>query len=123
MGIFDFFKGSQNNNFEHLKEFPKFVTDEESEGLDKTISYQLDDMKTKLNNIKENTDLKDEAVKLEDEITKLIELIRVKKSEKSFAIKIKFDDIKRSFDILSVKNDRAISLEKLLSLNNDLKEN
>ena len=65
MGIFDFFKGSHNNNFEHLKEFPKFVTDEESEGLDKTISYQLDDMKTKLNNIKENTDLKDEAVKLE----------------------------------------------------------
>lgn len=122
MGIFDFFKGSQNNNFEHLKEFPKFVTDEESEGLDKTISYQLDDMKTKLNNIKENIDLKDEAVKLEDEITKLIELIRLKKSEKSFAIKIKFDDIKRSFDILSVKNDRAISLEKLLSLNNDLKE-
>ena len=41
MGIFDFFKGSQNNNFEHLKEFPKFVTDEESEGLDKTIDNYL----------------------------------------------------------------------------------
>ena len=25
MGIFDFFKGSQNNNFEYLKEFPEFA--------------------------------------------------------------------------------------------------
>ena len=122
MGIFDFFIGNNGNDFRHLKEFPEFVTDAESEGLDKTISSQLDNILEALTSIKKNPDLKDEALKLENEITKLKELISYKKSEKSFAIKTKLDSIKRSFDILSVKNDRAISLEKLINLNNDLRE-
>ena len=122
MGIFDFFIGNNGNDFRHLKEFPEFVTDAESEGLDKTISSQLDNILDALTSIKKNPDLKDEALKLENEITKLKELISYKKSEKSFAIKTKLGSIKRSFDILSVKNDRAISLEKLINLNNDLRE-
>ena len=122
MGIFDFFIGNNGNDFRHLKEFPEFVTDAESEGLDKTISSQLDNILEALTSIKKNPDLKDEALKLENEITKLKELISYKKSEKSFAIKTKLDSIKRSFDILSVKNDRKNSLEKRLSLNNDLRE-
>ena len=122
MGIFDFFIGNNGNDFRHLKEFPEFVTDAESEGLDKTISSQLDNILDALTSIKKNPDLKDEALKLENEINKLKELISYKKSEKSFAIKTKLGSIKRSFDILSVKNDRAISLEKLINLNNDLRE-
>ena len=122
MGIFDFFKGSQNNNFEHLKEFPEFVTDEESEGLDKTILTQLENMEDTLNSIKENSDLKDEAEKLLSEISSLKELIRQTNSEKSFGIQFKFKKIQTQLEILSIRHDRAISLEKLINLNNDLRK-
>lgn len=52
----------------------------------------------------------------------LKELIRQTNSEKSFGIQFKFKKIQTQLEILSIRHDRAISLKKLINLNNDLRE-
>lgn len=122
MGIFDFFIGNNGNDFRHLKEFPEFVTDEESEGLDKTILTQLENMEDTLNSIKKNPFLTNEAGKLLSEIASLKKLIRQTNSEKSYAIQLKFEKIQTQLDKLSIMDNREKSLSKLRSLNDDLRK-